>query len=147
LALAQSPPETPPPPPPNSQQTQHKPAGGSAKAKIDKDNSAASKVYTDEDLDKLPPVGVSIVGRATPPPSAADPNGKVPARAASARPADKTAKTPAYWKARFAAARNKLAEDQKTLPSLQSQLEAERVQQDSVDEDTGQVYSDEFLNL
>jgi len=146
LALAQSQSETPPLPQANSQQTQPSPVAASPKAKTDKGNSAPGKVYTDDDVDKLPPGGVSVVGPATPP-GAASPNGKAPARDTSAKQADKTAKAAAYWKARFTAARNKLALDQKALPSLQSQLEAERVQQDSVDEDTGQVYSDEFMDL
>lgn len=147
LALAQSQSQTPAQAQPKSQQTQSSPVDASPKAKTDKDNSAPGKVYTDDDMDKLPPGGVSVVGPATPPPGAADPNGKAPARSASAQQADQAAKTAAYWKARFAAARNKLAQDQKALPSLQSQLEVERVQQDLLDEDSVQVYSDEFMDL
>jgi len=147
LALAQSPSQTPTQAQPKSQQTQPSPVDASPKAKTDKDNSAPGKVYTDDDVDKLPPGGVSVVGSAAPPPGAANSNGKAPAGSASAQQPGQTAKAAAYWKARFAAARNKLAQDQKALPSLQSQLEVERVQQDLVDEDTGQVYSDEFMDL
>jgi hypothetical protein len=117
------------------------------KPKTDKDNSAADKVYTDDDLEGLPAGGVSVVGPPAPPPSAATTNGEAPARAALANQADKTAKAKAYWQARFAAARNKLAQDQKALPALQSQLETERVQQDLLVGDTTQVYSDEFVDL
>jgi hypothetical protein len=115
-------------------------------AATNKDDSAPSKVYTDDDVDALPPSGISVVGSATPPPSASGTNGKPPAGPAATTQADKNAKA-AYWRARYAAARDKLAQDQKALPSLQSQLETERVQQNLVDEDSGQVYSDLFMYL
>ena len=148
LALAQSQSQTPPPPQPKSQQTQSSPVAASPKAKADKDNSATGKVYTNHDLKELPPGDISVVGPATSPPGAASRKGKAPARSASANQADQDAKAAAYWKARFTVARNKLAQDQEALPSLQRQLETERVQQDSdLVDDTGQVYSDLFMDL
>jgi hypothetical protein len=121
----------------------------SAKTNTDADktkavkNSAAlaDKIYTDEDVDSLPPGGISVIG---PPPSPA--NAAAANRQAAAKRADKKAQA-AYWKARYASARDKLAQDQKALPELQSQLEEERVQQWSVDECTGQVNSDLFMDL
>jgi hypothetical protein len=95
----------------------------------------------------LPANGVSVVGPATPPQDTTGTNGEAPARAALANGSEKTAKAEAHWKARFAAARNKLAQDQKALLALQSQLETERVQQDLLVGDTSQVYSDEFMDL
>ena len=147
LALAQPQPQSPPQPQSNSQQAQPSTTGVKAKPKTDKDNSAAGKVYTDEDVKSLPAGGVSVVGPATPPRDTTNSDGEAPARAALASESDKTAKAEAYWKARFAAARNKLAQDQKALPALQSQLETERVQQDLLVGDTTQVYSDEFMDL
>jgi hypothetical protein len=135
------------PPLPKSPQTQNPPVAASSKTKTNKDDSASSKVYTDDDVDALPPGGISVVGPGTPPPAAADSNTKAPAGGSvSPTRTGKGAKA-AYWKARYAAARDKLAQDQKALPSLQSQLETERVQQDLVDEDSGQVYSDLFMYL
>ena len=145
--LAQSPTQTPPQPQPKSQQSQPSPTGETAKPETDKDNSAADKVYTDDDVEKLPPGGISVVGPPAPPPSAATSSGDSPARAALLNQGDKSAKAKAYWQARFAAARNKLGQDQKALPALQSQLETERVQQDLLSGDTTQVYSDEFMDL
>jgi hypothetical protein len=146
LAQSQSQSQTPPPPP-KSQQTKNPASGATPKAKTDKDDSASSKVYTDDDVDALPPGGVSVVGPATPPRATADSNTKAIAGGSmSPTRTDKGAKA-AYWRARYAAARGKLAQDQKLLPSLQSQLEIERVQQNLVDEDTGQVYSDLFVYL
>ena len=145
-APAQSQSQTTPSPQP--QQTQAPPVVTSPNAKVDKDNSATGKVFTNHDLKVLPSGDISVVGPATPPPDAIRPNVTTPARSASANQADQDAKAAAYWKARFAAARNKLAQDQKTLPSLQKQLETERVQQDSdLADDTGQVYSDLFVDL
>jgi hypothetical protein len=141
--LAQSPPQ----PQPKSQQTQPSPTGETAKPETDKDNSAADKVYTDDDVEKLPPGGISVVGPPAPPPSAATSSGDAPARAALLNQGGKSAKAKAYWQARFAAGRNKLSQDQKALPALQSQLETERVQQDLLIGDTTQVYSDEFMDL
>ena len=146
LVLAQSQPQSPPQPQPKSLQAQSSPAGVTPKAETDKVNSAADKVFTDDDVERLPPGGVSVVGPPAPP-SAAPTNGEAPARAALANQGDKTAKAKAYWQARFLAARSKLAEDQKALPILQSQLETERVQQDLLDGDTTQVYSDQFMDL
>jgi hypothetical protein len=145
LALAQT--QTPPQPQPKSRQTQASPTGVTPKPKTDKDNSAADKIYTNDDVERLSPGGVSVVGPPAPPPSGARTNGEAPARSALANQADKTEKAKAYWQARFAAARNKLAQDQKALPVLQSQLETERVQQDLLVGDTTQVYSDEFVDL
>jgi hypothetical protein len=146
-AQSQSQSQSQSPPPPKSPQTQNPPVAASSKTKTNKDDSASSKVYTDDDVDALPPGGISVVGPGTPPPAAADSNTKAPAGGSvSPTRTGKGAKA-AYWKARYAAARDKLAQDQKALPSLQSQLETERVQQDLVDEDSGQVYSDLFMYL
>ncbi len=151
MALAQSQSASPPQPQqePQSQQ-QPKPqtqphripvvsvadAARNAKAKVDA--SVPQMVYTDDRVEALPPGGISIVGPPAPPPGAAKPKPK---------PADNTTKLAAYWKARFTAARQKLAQDKKALPALQTQLEIERVQQDPPDEDTGQVYSDTYMDL
>lgn len=131
-------------PQPPSQPAQQSPGPVAPKTKAGNRNSPSGKVYTDKDLEALPSGAVSVVGPATPAPSAA---GTAPSRSAPAKPANNTAQTAAYWKARFTAARNKLDQDQKALPALQSQLEDERVEQYSVDEDTGQVNSDLFMDL
>jgi hypothetical protein len=147
LALAQSQSQTPSPPQPESQQRQSLPVADSPKTKADKDNSATSKVYTNHVLKELPSGDISVVGPATSLPGAASGKGESPAPSASANKAYQDAKAAAYWKARFTAARNKLAQDQKALPVLQSQLEAERGQQTFGDDDSTQVYSDEFMDL
>jgi small-conductance mechanosensitive channel len=141
-----------PPTQPASQQAQPgaipvptKTTTGPAKTetKIDaKDKAAtADKVYTDEDVENLPPGGVSVIGSANTSAGAVTAN-----KQTAPKRADKKAQA-AYWKARYTAARDKLAQDEKALPDLQSQLEAERVQQWSVDECTGQVNSDLFMDL
>jgi hypothetical protein len=129
---------------PTSQQTQPSPGAAASNSNAGNKDSSSGKVYTNRDVKALPPGAVSLVGPATPAPSSAS---NAPARSASTNAADQTAKTAAYWKARFTAARNKLDHDQKALPVLKSQLEDERVQQESVDEDTGQVNSDWFVDL
>ena len=131
--LAQSQTQTPPQPEPKSRQAQPSPTGVTPKSKTEKDNSAADKVYTNDDVERLPSGGVSVVGPPAPPPSAATTNGEASARSGLANQADKTAKAKAYWQARFVAARNK--------------LETERLQQDLLVGDTTQVYSDEFMVL
>ena len=90
---------------------------------------------------------ISIPGTPTPTANDANAEGKAQASPAPAEPPNDAAEAAAYWRARFTAAREKLAQDEKALPVLQSQLELERVQQYSVDEDTGQVYSDTFMDL
>jgi hypothetical protein len=151
LAQSQTQTQTPPQPEPKSRQAQPSPIGVTPKSKTEKDNSAADKVYdkvyTDDDVERLPSGGVSVVGPPAPPPSAATTNGEASARSGLPNQADKTAKAKAYWQARFVAARNKLAQDQKALPALQSQLETERLQQDLLVGDTTQVYSDKFMVL
>jgi hypothetical protein len=111
-------------------------AARNAKAKVDA--SGPQKVYTNDRVEELPLSGISIVGPPPPPPESAKPK---------PTPANDTAKLAAYWKARFTAAREKLAQDRKALPSLQTQLDIERVQEYTVDEDTGQVYSDTYMDL
>jgi hypothetical protein len=113
-------------------------ADAARKAKSERDASAPKKVYTNDRVAALPPGGVSVVGSSGPAPGAISQN---------AKPADDTAKLAAYWKARFTAARQKLAQDKKALPALQAQLNAERVQEDSVDVCTGQVHSDTYMDL
>lgn len=111
-------------------------AARNAKSKVD--GSAPQKVFTHDDAAALPPGDVSIVGPPPPAPGAAKPK---------AKPADDTAKLAAYWKARFTAARQKLAQDKNALLGLQTQLNVERVQQDLVDEGSTQVYSDTYMDL
>ncbi len=111
-------------------------AARNAKAKVDE--SAAQNVYTNDRVAELPPCGISVVGPPPPPPGAAKPK---------PQPADDTAKLAAYWKARFTAAREKLAQDRKALPALQTQLDIERVQEYTADECTGQVHSDTYMDL
>jgi hypothetical protein len=129
---------------PTPQQTQPSPGAAASTSNTGNKNSPSGKVYTNRDVKGLPPGAVSLVGPAAQAPSSSS---NAPAGSASPNSADQTAKTAAYWKARFTAARNKLDQDQKALPVLQSQLEDERVQQESVDEDTGQVNSDWFEDL
>jgi hypothetical protein len=147
LALAQPQSQTPPQPQPKSQQSPHSPGAEAPKANADTDDSRPGKVYTDDDVEALPTGDISVVGPATPRPGPAGSAGKASTGSTTAKPADPTGRAAAYWKARFTAARNKLAQDQKTLPVLQSQLDYERVQQYSVDDDTGQVNSDTFMYL
>jgi hypothetical protein len=113
-------------------------ADAARKAKSEQEGAAPKKVYTDDDVAALPPGGISIGGLAVPEPSATS---------SKAKQADDTAKLAAYWKARFTAARQKLAQDKKALPSLQTQFEIERVQQDLVDEECCQLNSDRYMDL
>jgi hypothetical protein len=148
LALAQPQLQNPSQSQPNSQPAQPSPTAVKPKPKADGDrDNVAHKVYTEEDVERLPANGVSVVGPATPPQDTTATNGEVPARAPLTKESETTVKAEAYWKARFATARNKLAQDQKAILSLQSQLETERVQQDLLVGDTTQVYSDEFMDL
>lgn len=111
-------------------------AARDAKSKVDE--SAPQKVFTNDDTAALPTNGVSVVGPPPPAPRAAK---------AKPKPVDDTAKLAAYWKARFTAARQKLAQDQKAPPILQNQLNVENVQELVMDPDTGQVYSDTHEDL
>ncbi len=145
ITLAQSP-STPPP----QSQTQKQPAtiaDAARQTKSKQDESAPQKVYTNDDMAALKREDTSIPGTPTPTANHANTQGKAQASPASAEPPNDAAKAAAYWRARFTAAREKLAQDEKALPVLQSQLELERVQQYSVDEDSGQVYSDTFMDL
>ncbi len=102
------------------------------------EDSAPQKVFTNDDAADLPPGGISIVGSLPLPSGAAKP---------IAKPADTTTQQAAYWKGLFTAARQKLAQDKKALPALQSQLEAQRVWEDPGDPDSGQLYSDYYVDL
>jgi hypothetical protein len=102
------------------------------------EDSPPEKVFTNEDTAELPRDGISIVGPLPLPSSAVKP---------IAKPVDTTAQQAAYWKARFTVARQKLAQDKKALPALQSQLEAQRVWEDPGDPDSGQLYSDYYMDL
>ena len=136
--------------PPTQSQTA-KPAAslvdGARQIKFEQNETTPHKVFTNDDLAALTREGISITGAQTPTGKDSSPEGEARALPASHEPPDNSAKAAAYWKARFTAARQKLSQDEKTLPALQSQLELERVQECSVDEDTGQVYSDTFMNL
>lgn len=113
------------------------------KSKSKQDESVPQKVFTNDDLSSLPPKDISVAG----PPSTPAVDTNPQAAPAPGKSQDDDSAKAAYWKARFTAARQKLAQDEKALPALQSQLEVERVQECSVDEDTGQVYSDTFMDL
>jgi hypothetical protein len=113
------------------------------KSESKQDESIPPKIFTNDDLSSLPRRDISVAG--SPSTSAADANSQT--AAAPGKSQDDDSAKAAYWKARFMAARQKLAQDEKALPALQSQLEVERVQECSVDEDTGQVYSDTFMDL
>jgi hypothetical protein len=103
------------------------------------------KVYTNADLKALPPDGVSIVGQPMKEEKAAGSDaGQTPHDSASGNADEQAA---ASWKARFTAARNKLDQDEKALPILQSELEYVRVQQWPADGYTGQVNSDSFMYI
>ena len=145
LALAQSQSSTAPAPQPQSQpQTQPRripvvsvaDAARNAKSKVDE--SAPQKVFTNDDAATLPPGAISIVGPPPPVPGAAKPK---------AKPADDTAKLAAYWKARFTAARQKLAHDKNALPGMLAELKVESLQEIVLDSDTDQVYSDTYMDL
>jgi hypothetical protein len=147
LALAQSQSSTAPAP---QAQEQSKPlpqphripvvsvadAARNAKSKVDE--SVPKKVFTNDDAAALPPGGISIVGPPPPAPGAAKPK---------AKPADDTAKLAAYWKARFTAARQKLAKDKNALPGMLAELKVESLQEIVLDSDTDQVYSDTYMDL
>jgi len=140
IVPAQTPAVPPPAPQPPSQP--EKPAAGAkdaARQSNSKQNEPApQKVYTNQDLAALPANSISVPG---PPPP------RTVAASAKPTPEDEDAQAAAYWRARFTAARQKLAQDKKSLAGLQSQLELQRVQETGVDEDTGQVYSDDFMDL
>jgi hypothetical protein len=112
-------------------------ADAARKAKSEQDKSA-QKVFTNDDTAALPPGGISIVGTPAPPPGAAKPK---------AKPADDNAKLAAYWKARFTAARQKLAQDKNALPGMLAELKVESLQEIVLDSDTDQVYSDTYMDL
>jgi hypothetical protein len=142
-AHAQS--QSQPPPPVEGQSGQAPTSSGekpdaSTKSLTDKDNPTPVKVYRNHDIKDLQPGGVSVVGSAPPPQTVGK---KVPTPTKE----DKDAEAAAYWKARFAATRNKLAADQKALPALQAQLNQERVEEWSVNKCTQQVNSDTFISL
>ena len=107
-----------------------------AKSKVDE--SAPQKVFTNDDAATLPPGAISIVGPPPPAPGAAKPK---------AKPADDTAKLAAYWKPRFTAARQKLAQDKNALPGMLAELKVESLQEIVLDSDTDQVYSDTYMDL
>ncbi len=136
--LAQQSPAPPPPPKPAATV-----ADAAQNSKSKQPESVPQKVFTNDDLSSLPPEDISVTG----PPSASAADTNPQAAPAPGKSQDDDSAKAAYWKARFTAARQKLAQDEKALPALQSQLEVERVQECSVDEDTGQVYSDTFMDL
>jgi hypothetical protein len=103
------------------------------------------KVYTNADLKALPADGVSVVGPSVQEEKDAGSEAGETPRNSAFRDYDKNA--PAYWKARFIAARNRLDQDEKALPILQSQLEYVRVQQWAANGFTNQVNSDEFMSI
>ena len=100
--------------------------------------SAPQRVFTNDDTAELPLGDISIVGNLPLPPGAG--NSKL-------QPVNDTAQQAAYWKARFAAARQRLVQDKKALPVLQSQLETERVLEEPGDPDSGQLFSDVHVDL
>jgi len=136
IASAQS--QSTPPPPSQPQKPAANSPDPAPEAHSKGDEPAGPKVYTNRDLAALPPTAISIPG---PPPP------KVAAASPKSSPEDEDAKAAAYWRARFTAARQKLAQDKPALADLQQQLELQRVQETGVDECTGQVYSDEFMDL
>jgi len=143
LAQSQSASSTAPQPPAQSKPLPRKTtavtvadAARNAKSKVDE--YAPRNVFTNDDAAALPPGGISIVGPPPPAPGAAKPK---------AKPADDTAKLAAYWKARFTAARQKLSQDKEALPSLEAELKVESLQEIVMDPDTGQVYSDTYMDL
>lgn len=131
------------PPPPSKPAAPVVDAGQKSESKQDESIVPPKKVITNDDLSSLPREDISVAGSPSTP--AADTNSQ--AAAAPGKSQENDSAKAAYWKARFTAARQKLAQDEKALPALQSQLEVERVQECSVDEDTGQVYSDAFMDL
>lgn len=100
--------------------------------------SAPQRIFTNDDTAELAPGDISVVGNLPLPPGAG--NSKL-------QPADDTTQQAAYWKARFTAARQRLVQDKKALPVLQSQLETERVLEDPGDPDSGQLFSDAHVDL
>jgi hypothetical protein len=147
VGLAQSQSSTAPAPQPQQQsQPQTSPrripvvsvADAARNAKSKEDESVPKKVFTNDDAAALPPGGISIVGPPPLAPGAAKPK---------AKPADDTAKLAAYWKARFTAARQKLAKDKNALPGMLAELKVESLQEIVLDSDTDQVYSDTYMDL
>jgi len=124
-------------PPPPTKQSQ-------APAPAKKSTSAPHKTFTNDSVKALPPGAVTQFNPSVPPLYPVNDKAR---KAAAAKKADDEAKQAAYWKARFTAARQKLADDQKALPGLQSALGKEQVEEYSVDECTGQVYSDRYMEL
>jgi hypothetical protein len=87
------------------------------KAREQKGARQAGKVITNEDMGDLKGI-VSVVGVEPPAPAPAPPAPAAGAPAAPAAPAPEV-KDEAYWRAQFAAARKKLADDAKELDILQ----------------------------
>lgn len=95
------------------------------------------KTYTNADVAALPPGDVSVVG--PPPSSKPKPQTSHP----STKPTDDATRA-AYWKARFTAARQKLAQDEQALSDLQNQMQAERYGQGSEGYGARQLYSSSY---
>jgi hypothetical protein len=90
-------------------------ADAARKARAEKKDEKSTKVYTNDDLDKLTGP-ISVVG-VTPAPPTAAPAATAPAQAKAGAAA--TPKDEGYWRAQFAAARKTLADDAKELDVLQ----------------------------
>ncbi len=93
------------------------------KARAKKGKTEPGKTYTEEDLSRLKPGNVSVLGQGTSTPSATSLGRGAPADSISGKPKEKVEKGEEYWKGRFAAARNKLARAEKELEVLQGELE------------------------
>lgn len=110
-AFAQNLPSQPPPPAPT-------PSLGDAARKAreqHKDSPAATKTFSNDDLNSIRNNGISTVGQAPAPPAETPKAGTTP-------PAAEPKKDEAYWKKRFAEARQKLALSEKELDILQREL-------------------------
>jgi hypothetical protein len=101
-------------------------------------NPHLRRSFTNDEAAALPPGGISIVGPRPPAPGVAKPK---------AKPVDDTAKLGEYSKAGFTAARQKLTQDKNALPGLQAQLKVESLQEFIMDPDTGQAYSETYMDL
>ncbi len=110
-AFAQNPPSQPPPPP----QTQSLGDAARKAREQHKDAPASKKSFSNDDINSIRNNGISTVGQTPAPPAETPKAGTTP-------PAPEPKKDEAYWKKRFAEARQKLALAEKELDILQREL-------------------------
>jgi hypothetical protein len=113
-------------PPTQSDAQEQKPdeslGAAARKVKAERGNSGARKVINEDDLAALPHSGVSVVGKGNAESGTSAEDRSSNASAGPGAPNVQTEEGEAYWKARFAATRGRLASSQKELNILKDEL-------------------------